>query len=147
MGYTTHAAPDQVAFGMSGIGCLAGRFVQNDPGIRGYEDALNENHFPVVRGHRLTRDDEMRSRVIQHLMCNLEIRDDLTEEPFGAPVSSHLGQELDALEPFTQEGFLRRDGSTWEVTSLGRFFVRNVAASLDPYLKTSKQLPTFSSSV
>ena len=147
MGYTTHAAPDQVAFGMSGIGCLAGRFVQNNSGIRGYEDALDENHFPVVRGHRLSRDDEMRSLVIQHLMCNLEIRDDLTEAPFGASVSSLLGEELDALEPFTREGFLRRDGSSWEVTSLGRFFVRNVAASLDPYLKKSIKLPTFSSSV
>ena len=147
MGYTTHAAPDQVAFGLSGIGCLAGRFVQNDTSLKGYESALDENHFPVVRGHRLTRDDEIRSLVIQHLMCNLEIRDDLTTESFGAPVSILLYGELDGLEPFTDEGFLTRNGTGWEVTEVGRFFVRNVASCLDPYLRNGSQLPTFSSSV
>jgi oxygen-independent coproporphyrinogen-3 oxidase len=147
MGYTTHAAPDQVAFGLSGIGCLAGRFVQNDTGLARYGKALDECHFPVVRGHRLSEDDEMRALVIQHLMCNLEIRDDLTEDRFGGPVSTLLDGELDDLVPFVEEGFLTRKARGWEVTDVGRFFVRNVAASLDPYLKRSTRLPTFSSSV
>jgi len=146
MGYTTHAAPDQVAFGLSGIGCLAGRFVQNDPGLARYEQALDDCHFPVVRGHRLSRDDEVRSLVIQHLMCNLEIRDDLTRDPFGAPVSSLLNGELEALDPFVEEGFLAPRPGGWEVTDTGRFFIRNLAAALDPYLRGGR-LPTFSSAV
>jgi oxygen-independent coproporphyrinogen-3 oxidase len=147
MGYTTHAAPDQVAFGLSAIGCLAGRFVQNDTGLARYGDALDDCHFPVVRGHRMSRDDEMRSLVIQHLLCNLEIREDLTEAGFGAPVSALFGDELDGLTPFVDEGFLTRSDNGWQVSDVGRFFVRNVAASLDPYLKRSTQLPMFSSSV
>jgi len=147
MGYTTHAAPDQVAFGLSAIGCLAGRFVQNDTGLARYGDALDDCHFPVVRGHRMSQDDEMRSLVIQHLLCNLEIREDLTETQFGGPVSSLLGDELDGLEPFVDEGFLSRSDNGWQVSDVGRFFIRNIAASLDPYLKRSTQLPTFSSSV
>lgn len=147
MGYTTHAAPDQVAFGLSAIGCLAGRFVQNDTGLARYGDALDDCHFPVVRGHRMSQDDEMRSLVIQHLLCNLEIREDLTETRFGGPVSSLLGEELDGLEPFVDEGFLSRSDNGWQVSDVGRFFVRNIAASLDPYLKRTTRLPTFSSSV
>ncbi len=148
MGYTTHAAPDQVAFGMSGIGCLAGRFVQNASRIDQWRDALDENHFPVVRGHHMTRDDEIRSLVIQHLMCNLEIRDDLTEAPFGGTVDALLGDELDALAPFEEEGFLVREGRDWEVTETGRFFMRNIASTLDPYLRApQRELPVFSSSV
>ena len=147
MGYTPHAAPDQVAFGLSAIGCLAGRFVQNDTGLARYGDALDDCHFPVVRGHRMSRDDEMRSLVIQHLLCNLEIREDLTETEFGAPVSGLLGEELDGLAPFVEEGFLSRSDHGWQVSDVGRFFVRNVAASRDPYLKKSTRLPTFSSSV
>ena len=147
MGYTTHAAPDQVAFGLSAIGCLAGRFVQNDTGLARYGEALDDCHFPVVRGHRMSRDDEMRSLVIQHLLCNLEIREDLTESEFGGPVSALLGEELKGLQPFVDEGFLGRSEGGWQVSDVGRFFVRNVAASLDPYLKRSTRLPTFSSSV
>ncbi len=146
MGYTTHAAPDQVAFGLSGIGCLAGRFVQNDTGLGRYGAALDANRFPVVRGHRLSRDDEVRARVIQHLMCNLEIRDDTTVPDFGAPVGDLLGADLEALTEFEDDGFLQPTTDGWNVTETGRFFLRNVAAALDPYLDRGA-LPTFSSSV
>ena len=147
MGYTTHAAPDQVAFGVSAIGCLGGRFVQNATRIDRYGASLDENHFPVVRGHRMSSDDQWRSLVIQHLMCNLEIRDDLTRPDFGQPLSSLLNGEMKRLDAFESEGFLLRTPRGWDVTDLGRFFVRNVAAAMDPYLRRKTQLPTFSSSV
>lgn len=147
MGYTTHAAPDQVAFGMSGIGCLAGRFVQNDPRIQAWEDSLEAGHFPIVRGHRLTDDDQMRAHVIQHLMCNLELPDNLTTERFGAPLQGLLADELPALEPYVDEGFLRRTPTGWDVTPPGRFFLRNIASVFDAYLVDAADRPAFSSTV
>lgn len=149
MGYTTRAAVDQVAFGMSAIGYLADRFVQNEPELGPYERALSQRQLPVVRGHRMSRDDRFRALVIQHLLCNLEIRDDLTLETFGEPVGAVLGEELERLLPFREEGFLSGNGNGegWQVTDTGRFFVRNLAAELDPYLRGRRELPVFSSSV
>ncbi len=147
MGYTTHAAPDQVAFGMSGIGCLAGRFVQNDPRIKNWEESLEAGHFPIVRGHRLSLDDQVRSYVIQHLMCNLELPDDLTSEPFGAPMAELFARDLPGLAPYVEEGFLERTATGWDVTSTGRFFLRNIASVFDAYLVDSADRPTFSSTV
>ncbi len=147
MGYTTHAAPDQVAFGMSGIGCIAGRFVQNDAGLKSWEESLEAGHFPVVRGHRLSDDDRLRSHVIQHLMCNLELPDDLTVDSFGGTLQELLGPDLPGLEPYVDEGFLHRTSRGWEVTTTGRFFLRNVASTFDPYLVRAAERPMFSSTV
>jgi oxygen-independent coproporphyrinogen-3 oxidase len=147
MGYTTHAAPDQVAFGMSGIGCIAGRFVQNDAGLKGWEESLEAGHFPIVRGHRISEDDRMRSHVIQHLMCNLELPENLTTEAFGAPLSVLLADDLPGLAPYVDEGFLDETDRGWSVTTMGRFFLRNVASVFDPYLDGARDRPTFSSTV
>ena len=147
MGYTTHAAPDQIAFGMSAIGCVAGRFVQNDGTIDGWERSIDAYRFPVVRGHRLSEDDRVRARIIQHLLCNLEIRDDLARDDAGLPIGALLGEESEAFSPFEDEGFLERRNGGWGVTTTGRFFMRNMAAAIDPYLRSDRSLPVFSSSV
>lgn len=147
MGYTTRMAPDQVGFGVSAIGLLAGRFVQNDTSLGRYEAALAENRLPVVRGHEMTRDDRLRASVIQHLMCNLEIPRGLTEAEFGLPVDELLPEAHRRLGTYEQAGFLARREGGWEVRTLGRFFVRNMAAELDAYLRTSRELPVFSSSI
>jgi oxygen-independent coproporphyrinogen-3 oxidase len=148
MGYTTRVAPDQVGFGVSAIGCLAGRFVQNDTGLARYQDALAADRLPVVRGHTLTHEDALRSAVIQHLMCNLEIPQDLTLEEFGGTVEELLPQAPERFQAYEEAGFLdRRADRGWEVRTMGRFFMRNVASELDAYLRASRELPVFSSSV
>ena len=46
------------------------------------------------------------------------------------------------------EGFLNRTAEGWSVTAMGRFFLRNVASTFDPYLaRAGRERPTFSSSV
>ena len=147
MGYTTEAGRDLFAFGMSAIGFVAGRFVQNDAALGGWERSIREGHLPVVRGWHLTHDDHVRGAIVHHLMCNLEIPDDLTEQAFGADVPAALGDDVVHLEEMEAAGFLARSPDRWEVTSLGRFFVRNVAASIDPWLRRTTELPTFSSSI
>ncbi|MGF1467652.1 MAG: oxygen-independent coproporphyrinogen III oxidase [Sandaracinaceae bacterium] len=148
MGYTTRAAPDLLAFGLSAIGHLGGRFAQNDSTLAGYQGGLDSDRFPVVRGHRLSADDTMRASVIQHLMCNLELREDLTTPTFGAPLSTLIPDAEDRLGPCVDAGFLDRSAAGWDLTTTGRFFLRNVAAALDPHLTTAgPRRATFSNSV
>lgn len=144
MGYTTRSAPDQVAFGVSGIGALGGCFVQTETRIDRYRDTLAGGGLPIVRGHWLSEDDRRRAAAIQHLMCNLELPDSLLDAgTFGA--SPELARRMEA---FAREGFLRPDGGRgWQVSDLGRFFLRNLAAELDAYLGRGSTLPTFSSSI
>ncbi len=147
MGYTTQSSPHMIALGMSGIGDLAGHFVQNDAKLGNYQKMLDEGHLPVVRGHHLSQDDKLRRKVIVHMMCNLELPYNLTEQEFGASVDLLLGEELERLRPFEEEGFLEFGPDRIEVTTLGRFFIRNLCMELDAYLDNNQERQLFSKTI
>jgi oxygen-independent coproporphyrinogen III oxidase len=126
MGYTTRPAPHLLGFGMSAIGDVAGRFVQNVPRTGAYQRALDEGVLPVERGHRLSADDQCRRRAILNLMCNLELPHRLVPPP---EEDGHA-----RLRPLVAEGLLAAHADRYEVTPVGRYFLRNVAMALDAYL-------------
>ncbi len=147
MGYTTRPAGHMLAFGMSGIGEVADRFVQNDATLDGYQQALDAGRLPVVRGLALSDDDRLRRLVILNLMCNLELPYGLTTDGFGAPADELLADELARLRPYADEGLVTFLPDRLQVTDLGRFFVRNVCMELDPYLERTADRPLFSRTV
>ena len=71
MGYTTRATGHLLGFGMSAIGDVAGRFVQNVPRTGQYQRALDRGELPVERGHRLSEDDKARRLAILSRMFSL----------------------------------------------------------------------------
>jgi oxygen-independent coproporphyrinogen III oxidase len=123
MGYTPNPAPHLLAFGMSGIGEVAGRYVQNHARLGMYKRALDEGRLPIGRGHFLTADDRRRRDAIIGLMCNLELSlgslAELTEDP----------RELFA--PFAADGLVTIESDRVAVTPRGRFFLRNICMALD----------------
>jgi oxygen-independent coproporphyrinogen-3 oxidase len=147
MGYTVQPAPHMLAFGMSGIGDLDNCFVQNDAKLGNYQKAIDAGHLPVVRGMRLSDDDRLRRTVILHLMCNLELPYDLTRAEFGVDMREVLGDEIQRLMPYVDEGFLTVEPDRLVVTRLGRFFVRNLGMELDAYLKGPGDKPVFSKTI
>ena len=106
MGYTTRPAPHMLAFGMSGIGDVCDRFIQNDAELDGYQAAIDAGRLPIVKGHRLTDDDRLRRLAILNLMCNLELPYALTVPGFGAPADVLLADGLARLRPYVDEGFV-----------------------------------------
>ena len=78
MGYATKPAPHMLAFGMSGIGDVCDRFVQNDATYDGWSKLVDKGGLPVVKGHKLNDDDKLRRAAILNLMCNLELPWELT---------------------------------------------------------------------
>lgn len=149
MGYTAQATPNVLAFGMSGISELADSYIQNDSKLGTYQKALDSGHLPVVRGHHLSDDDRLRKQVINHMMCNLELPDDLTRATFGADVPDLLGEEVARLTPYLDEGWLVREPDRLVVTMLGRFFLRNICMEFDAYYQQQQQstTPVFSKTV
>jgi len=147
MGYATRPAPHMLAFGLSGIGDVCDRFVQNDPTLDGWSGHVDGNRLPVVKGHRLSADDKLRRRAILNLMCNLELPFALTEEEFGAPVNELLRDELERMAPLAEDGLVTLDADALRITEKGRYFVRNVAMVLDAYLDRRRDTPLFSRTV
>jgi oxygen-independent coproporphyrinogen-3 oxidase len=147
MGYTTQPATHMLAFGMSSIGDLADCFVQNDAKLGNYQKAIDAGHLPVVRGMRLSADDQLRRLVITHLMCNLELPYNLTREAYGADVPDLLGPELERIKAYADEGLLTIEPDRLVVTTLGRYFVRILGMELDTYLHQASDRPIFSKTI
>jgi oxygen-independent coproporphyrinogen III oxidase len=142
MGYVERAAPHLVAFGCSAIGEVGGAQIQGDPKLGSWQRALDAGSLPVIRGHVLTDEDLRRRDAIHHLLSNLELPHRLLEAREGASGSPlpALAREREALEAHADDGLLRRLEDRYEVTPLGRWFLRNLCMELDAYLPVS--LPT-----
>jgi oxygen-independent coproporphyrinogen-3 oxidase len=138
MGYTANPAPHLLAFGMSGIGEVAGRYVQNHAHLGEYQRALDDGRLPVARGHLLTADDRRRRDAITGLMCNLELSLDSLAEP--------AEDARDLFAPFSADGLVTIEGDRVAVTPSGRFFLRNICMTLDAY-SHSDEMPVYSRTI
>jgi oxygen-independent coproporphyrinogen-3 oxidase len=140
MGYATKPAPHMLAFGMSGIGDVCDRFVQNNADFGGWSEGIDAGGLPVVKGHKLNEDDKLRRLAILNLMCNLELPWTLTEKAYGAPANELLADSLKDLPPLIEDGLATMDDEGIKITEKGRYFVRNVAMTLDAYLGKGKAI-------
>ncbi len=146
MGYTLRPADHLLALGMSGIGDLAGRFVQLDARLGGYARAVDGGRLPVVKGHHLDADDHRRRAAIMHLMCNLELPFDLPL-PGGTTVGAWLGGDLERFHSHAERGLVDLTPGRIRVTPTGRFFLRNLCMELDAHLGRATERAMFSRTV
>ena len=137
-GYTTDTATVLVAFGASGIGSLPQGYVANVGEIHFYQQAIAEGRLPIQRGIAISDDDRLRRRIIERLMCDLEVDLDKVAAEFGHS-GKEFSAELAALEPMIGDGLVTIDGHRIFVTPEGRTLVRAVGAAFDRYLKRGEQ--------
>lgn len=134
-GYATHAGYDQLGFGVSAIGDVAGSYVQNARTLEGYYAALDAATLPVLRGTRTSVDDRLRKEIIGELMCNGALDMAMFGARHAIDFPAVFAGELIALAPLEQEGLVRRDRHSLQVTPLGRLLVRRIAMVFDRYLQ------------
>jgi len=149
MGYTTHAADDMVAFGMSAIGDAGGAFLQNARDTREYEQRIRGGGLAVVRGLERSEEDELRREAIQSLMCRMRLDLDELEERSGRrDLERHFAREWKALEPLAAEGLCTLEPRRITVPPAGRLFLRHFAMAFDEYLRRKRpEGPRFSQTV
>ena len=137
-GYTIQEEPQLVALGISSISETPYSYRQNYKDYPDYERSVIEGTWPIVKGIILSEEDYARRSMIQSVMCNLHLD------------YSDYAQAYPSIFPKVQQGIaphlpdLERDGlitcSTdgFEVTDLGRLFLRNIAMIFDAYLDKGK---------
>lgn len=126
MGYTPYPARHLLGVGMSSISEVAGTFAQNAADLAPWAESVRAGNLPIVRGHVLTDDDRVRGEIIRDLLCNLELSLD--------QIPNSLAPALEALAKFEGDGLITRDAKKVRVTTLGRFFLRNLCLPFDAYL-------------
>ncbi|MFZ4099396.1 MAG: oxygen-independent coproporphyrinogen III oxidase [Chlamydiia bacterium] len=127
-GYSIRYSDHLIPLGMSAIGQLGSWYVQNSKELEGYQKNLEEGTLRYVRGHRKSAEDQMRSQLIEAIMCRFAV--DLAHF---APDDwqERFGSELEALESWSADGWVERFGSQVRVTERGRFVVRHIARLFD----------------
>lgn len=141
MGYTVLPADDLVAFGITAISAVAGRFAQNEPRLAPYYRTVEAGSLPVVKGYVLDDDDRLRAHVISTLMCNFELRFAEVEARFGLDFRATFAVELAELEAARADGLIELDDGVLRATDTGRLFIRNVCLPFDAHLRRQRARP------
>jgi oxygen-independent coproporphyrinogen-3 oxidase len=149
MGYTVKPAATSIAFGVSGIGEVAGGYFANERKLSRYGAAVATGRLPIERGYLLDSDDVVRQYVIRQLMCNFRVAKREVERRFGIAFDAYFAESLARLDEPIAEGFVTLDAESVAVEPAGRLFVRNVCMAFDRYLDAQRgaERPVFSRTV
>lgn len=144
-GYTTHAHSDLVSVGASAIGRIGRLYVQNAKGLGEYQSAIDSGQMPLSRGLMMTRDDEIRADVIQHIMCRRRICGEDIESRWQIDFARYFSQELQVLATLEADGLLALSGHAVTLTARGDFMMRNIAMVFDAYVNGTGGTPRYAS--
>ena len=137
-GYTDDDADALVGLGASSIGRLPQGFVQNEPAVGNYMRAIAAGNLATVRGIALSAEDRVRGHIIERLMCDMTVDLGAVSAESGFDIGTDFSQELESLQPFTENGTLVIEGHRLRITEKGRPYMRLVASAFDSYLKQGR---------
>ncbi|WUR16282.1 oxygen-independent coproporphyrinogen III oxidase [[Empedobacter] haloabium] len=133
-GYSTHAAAQMVALGVSAISAVGRCYAQNEKVLSAYYEKLDAGELPLTRGTVLDDDDLLRRDVIGALMCDFALDFDTLAIPGGVPAAEYFAAEIARLRPLEEQGLLCIGSRGIKVKLRGRLLIRNVCMAFDGYL-------------
>lgn len=142
-GYCTRETTGQVyAFGATGISQMESAYAQNAKDTNRYVEQIGKGNFYIEKGYSLNKTEKIIKHVVNEIMCNHFVswsetagKFDVTEKE----IKNTVLYEEAVLAGFISDGLIACTPDAVEVTDLGKFFVRNIAASFDPNLKNAIQ--------
>jgi len=143
-GYSTQPDCDLIALGVSSIGRMGATYSQNAKTLPEYYESIAKGEFPIVRGLTLTRDDLLRRAVIMAIMCQGRVEYESIELAHLIKFPEYFAAELEDLTPFAEGGLLEINDDSIQITALGWYYVRGVAAVFDKHLRASGNRERFS---
>jgi oxygen-independent coproporphyrinogen-3 oxidase len=113
-----------------------------------WQERLDADRLATLRGWWLSDDDRRRKWLIHHLMCQGEISPARYQAEFGEELTDRVPALEADLAPFVEDGLLDTDGARYDLTPLGRVFLRVIAMTFDAYLPSQLgDRPVFSRTV
>jgi oxygen-independent coproporphyrinogen-3 oxidase len=138
-GYTTDADQVLIGLGASAIGQSPEGYVQNEPQVRAYSQAIASGRLATVKGYALTDDDRLRADIIERIMCDHGVDLDAICKRHGARPDEML-KSAPRLQALISDGVVELNGASLAVQEGSRFLVRSVAAAFDAHLDASQRL-------
>ncbi|MDP6351637.1 MAG: oxygen-independent coproporphyrinogen III oxidase [Alphaproteobacteria bacterium] len=129
-GYTADRAEILLGIGASAISRLPQGYAQNAVHVRDWSTAIDAGQLPAARGIAIDDDDRLRGRIIERLMCELDV--DVAEQCHALGMDPNtLADAFKALAPLAADGLVRLDGWRVTVPVAARPFRRLACAAVD----------------
>lgn len=134
-GYSTFADTHMLAFGVSSIGFVGNSYYQSAKDLDSYYNFINNNQLPILRGMMLDQDDIIRRDIIQQIMCQFRLDFNQIANKYELNFAEYFVAELADLPALVELGLITLNATSLEVSSKGRFLIRNIAVVFDKYLR------------
>lgn len=145
MGYTTHRGLDLLGIGASSISSVNHTYTQNIKSVKDYQN--NSEKIRWWKGLILSNEDVLRREIILNLFCNYHLDKLEIEKKFNIHFQTHFSKELKNLIPFEKDGLIHMDKNIFDVTPMGKFFIRNICMVFDEYLRKAPHNITYSKTI
>ncbi len=129
MGYTSKHTRLLIGLGASSISDTWTSYAQNVKKVEEYKKLVNQNQFPIFRGHELTVKDLILRKHITNLMCKLH-----TDWSRPEDYTLSLEEGKNKLKELVDDKLISINGNQIEILPSGRPFVRNVCMAIDERL-------------
>lgn len=135
MGYTEYSTDILLGLGVSAISESKKNFHQNNKSVNSYYELLDKMTLPTERTHRLSE---------QELLIRRQILDLMTKQSIKIEGHNNLEKSLNSM---IEDDLVKISDGILHVTPVGRTFVRNICAELDPYFQKESSVKQFSSGI
>ena len=133
MGYTSRYVSPLFGLGVSAIGDAWGAFSQNEKLLEHYQNRIEKNELPLLRGHLLTDEDLLIRKHILNLMTKFYTRWEDAEDQ-----GNFLSQIPYRLAELQEDGLVDLTKNSCIITEEGKPFVRNICMAFDVRLMRKK---------
>lgn len=134
-GYCTRETTGQVyAFGVTGISQLENVYAQNARTVNDYLTHINRGEILIEKGYVLSETEKIIRQIINEIMCNQYFSWTKVAQQFNTTpdeLKTRLNFSNEKLEPFKADDLLDYNDDELTIHTIGRFFLRNIAAVFD----------------
>jgi len=127
MGYSHHYTQLMISLGVSSISDTWLAFAQNVKKVEDYLELVNNEVFPIFKGHILSPDDLIIRKHILNLMCK-------GTTTWSSDEGEVWFEGIQRVEELVTDGLAEIAGNSLTVTPAGKRFLRNICMAFDTRL-------------
>ena len=138
-GETPGFTKDMISLGPTSTSGFGNYYFQNTYDLKEYREIVNSGNFPISRGYVLNKDDLIRRECNFSLQCNQILNTKNISSKYKINFNDYFKKELLEFKEREKEGMLKVNSNSIEVTTYGRYFIRQICQIFDTFFDYSKK--------
>ena len=137
-GETPGYTKDMISLGPTSTSGFGNYYFQSAE-LKEYTNIVNSGKFPIARGYVLNKDDLIRRECNFSLQCNQILNTKNISSKYKINFNDYFKKELLEFKEREKEGMLKVNSNSIEVTTYGRYFIRQICQIFDTFFDYSKK--------